>query len=152
MSALRTLVVLFCLAVASAAAAQSREVTLLFTNDFESAYDPVSAFWRDDIDHIGGIAQLATLINQIRQQQDNVFLFDAGDIFTGTLARYTQGAVSFELMMTMGYDAMAIGNHEFEYGWAELAQQKHRVPFPVLGGKSFLSRHGAPLRPALHNH
>ena len=37
-------------------------VTLLFTNDIESAYEPVPAWWREDMEHIGGIAQLTTLI------------------------------------------------------------------------------------------
>ncbi|MFT5132443.1 MAG: 5'-nucleotidase/UDP-sugar diphosphatase [Gammaproteobacteria bacterium] len=112
-------------------------VTLLFTNDLESTYDPVSAFWRDDMERIGGIAQLATLIDGLRESEANVFLFDAGDIFTGILAKLTQGEVSFELMNTMAYDAMAIGNHEFEYGWEVLEKQKHRVPFPVLGANLF---------------
>ena len=115
----------------------TKTVTLLFTNDLESTYDPVRAYWRDDMERIGGIAQLATLINDFRASEENVFLFDAGDIFTGVLAKLTRGEVSFELMNTMGYDAMAIGNHEFEYGWQELARQKNRVPFPVLGANLF---------------
>ena len=114
-----------------------RKVTLLFTNDFESAYDPTEAYWRDDIRYIGGVAQLASLIDSLRATEPNVFLFDSGDIFTGTLAKLTNGALSFELMMTMGYDAMAIGNHEFEYGWEEFARQKNRVAFPVLGANLF---------------
>ncbi len=115
----------------------TRTVTLLFTNDLESTYDPVVAYWREDMEHIGGIAQLATLIDDIRESEDNVFLFDAGDIFTGILAKLTRGEISFELMNTMAYDAMAIGNHEFEYGWQELERQKHRVSFPVLGANLF---------------
>jgi len=115
----------------------TRDLTLLFTNDFESAYHPTVAYWRDDIDHIGGAAALTTLINQYRAASPTSFLFDAGDIFTGTLAKLSRGAVAFELMITMGYDAMAIGNHEFEYGWQELQQQKHRAPFPVLGANLF---------------
>jgi len=114
-----------------------RTVTLLFTNDLESTYDPVTAYWRDDMQHIGGIAQLATLVDNLRESEENVFLFDAGDIFTGILAKLTRGEVSFELMNTMAYDAMVIGNHEFEYGWEELERQKHRVPFPVLGANLF---------------
>ncbi len=114
-----------------------KTVTLLFTNDLESTYDPVTAFWRDDMEHIGGVAQLATLVDELRESESNVFLFDAGDIFTGILAKLTEGEVSFELMNTMGYDAMAIGNHEFEYGWKVLEKQKHRVPFPVLGANLY---------------
>lgn len=108
-------------------------VTLLFTNDMESAYEPVPAWWREDIHHIGGLAELTTLIKNIRRDEPNVFLFDSGDIFTGALSRLTDGALMFEYMITMGYDAMAIGNHEFDYGEAILEWQKNRAPFPVLG-------------------
>jgi 5'-nucleotidase/UDP-sugar diphosphatase len=108
-------------------------VTLIFTNDMESAYEPVPAWWRDDLDHIGGIAELTTLINEVRSNEPNVFLFDSGDIFTGALSRLTDGALMFEFMITMGYDAMAIGNHEFDYGEAIFEWQKNRAPFPVLG-------------------
>jgi len=114
-----------------------RTVTLLFTNDFESAYDPTEAFWRDDMSRIGGGSQLAYFIDSMRSQASNPFLFDAGDIFTGTLAKLTLGELPFELMITMDYDAMAIGNHEFEYGWEEFASQKNRVSFPVLGANLF---------------
>jgi 2',3'-cyclic-nucleotide 2'-phosphodiesterase (5'-nucleotidase family) len=115
----------------------SDTVTLLFTNDVESAYDPIPAFWLDDQAMIGGIAEMTTLINTIRQDEPNVFLFDSGDIFTGALAKLTDGRLAFELMITMGYDAMAIGNHEFEYGHEIFAWQKNRAPFPVLGANFF---------------
>jgi len=115
----------------------STTVTLLFTNDVESAYDPIPAFWLEDQEMIGGIAEMTTLIKDIRQTEPNVFLFDSGDIFTGALAKLTEGRLAFELMITMGYDAMAIGNHEFEYGHEIFAWQKNRAPFPVLGANFF---------------
>ena len=117
--------------------ADQHTVTLLFTNDVESAYDPIPAFWLDDQEMIGGIAEMTTLINRIREVEPNVFLFDSGDIFTGALAKLTEGRLAFELMITMGYDAMAIGNHEFEYGHEIFAWQKNRAPFPVLGANFF---------------
>jgi len=112
-------------------------VTLLFTNDMESAYSPVPAWWREDMEHIGGIAELSTLIKDLRQSEPNVFLFDSGDIFTGALSKLTDGALMFEFMTTMGYDAMAIGNHEFDYGADILLWQKNRVAFPVLSANMF---------------
>lgn len=118
-------------------AGEERIVTLLFTNDVESAYDPIQAYWLDDIDTIGGIAEMTTLIETLRAEKPNAFLFDSGDIFTGALAKLTEGRLAFELMITMGYDAMAIGNHEFEYGVEILEWQKNRVPFPVLGANLF---------------
>lgn len=132
--------VLYCVLIASAGAEAISDdpvVTLIFTNDIESAYEPVPAWWRDDMDHIGGIAELSTLINNVRREQPNVFLFDSGDIFTGALSRLTDGALMFEFMMTMGYDAMGIGNHEFDYGEAILEWQKNRVSFPVLSANLF---------------
>lgn len=114
-----------------------KTVTLLFTNDVESAYDPIPAFWLDDISMIGGIAEMTTLINSFRETEPNVFLFDSGDIFTGALAKLTEGKLAFELMITMGYDAMAIGNHEFEYGVGIFEWEKNRAPFPVLGANFF---------------
>ncbi|QXD25846.1 bifunctional metallophosphatase/5'-nucleotidase [Opitutia bacterium ISCC 51] len=122
--------------------AEKREVTLLFTNDFESAFDPIPAYWRDDIELIGGAPQIATLVNNIREEEELVFLFDSGDIFTGILSKLTEGAVPMEMMITMGYDAMAIGNHEFEYGWESFAEQKNRLPFPVLGANMFYADTG----------
>ncbi len=112
-------------------------VTLIFTNDMESAYSPVPAWWRDDMERIGGIAELSTLINNVRRDEPNVFLFDSGDIFTGALSRLTEGALMFDYMNSMGYDAMAIGNHEFDYGEAVLEWQKNLVQFPVLSANLF---------------
>ncbi|MDH3414855.1 MAG: bifunctional metallophosphatase/5'-nucleotidase [Gammaproteobacteria bacterium] len=118
-------------------ATEDQIVTLLFTNDVESAYDPIPAFWLDDISMIGGIAEITTLIESLRETEPNVFLFDSGDIFTGALAKLTLGKLAFELMITMGYDAMAIGNHEFEYGHKIFAWEKNRAPFPVLGANFY---------------
>jgi 5'-nucleotidase / UDP-sugar diphosphatase len=126
----------------SALFAEERDVTLLFTNDFESAFDPTPAYWRDDIELIGGAPQIATLVDNIRAEEELVFLFDSGDIFTGILSKLTEGAVPMEIMITMGYDAMAIGNHEFEYGWESFAEQKNRLPFPVLGANMFYADSG----------
>ncbi len=114
-----------------------KEITLLFTNDFESAFDPIPAYWRDDVEFLGGAAELNTMIDSIRQANQPVFLFDAGDMFTGTLSNRTKGELLMEMMITMGYDAMAIGNHEFDYGWRNFRQQMNRVPFPVLGANIF---------------
>ncbi|HJS72652.1 MAG TPA: 5'-nucleotidase C-terminal domain-containing protein, partial [Vicinamibacteria bacterium] len=77
------------------------------------------------------------LIRDLRSKEPNPFLFDAGDIFTGALAKLTEGELAFELMISMGYDAMGIGNHEFEYGAEIFAWEKNRAPFPVLGANLF---------------
>ena len=77
------LTLILCCAVQAQVVADGDDtiVTLIFTNDIESAYDPVPAWWLEDMEQIGGIAQLATLIANVRATEPNVFLFDAGDIF-----------------------------------------------------------------------
>jgi 2',3'-cyclic-nucleotide 2'-phosphodiesterase (5'-nucleotidase family) len=127
----------FVLTWAPAYAVDDTVVTLIFTNDMESAYEPVPAWWRDDMDRIGGIAELTTLIKNVRRDEPNVFLFDSGDIFTGALSRVTDGTLMWEYMITMGYDAMGIGNHEFDFGEAVLEWGMNRASFPVLGANLF---------------
>lgn len=114
-----------------------REITILYTNDFHSAFDPIPAYWLKGSPRLGGAAQLSTLINQIRKRDQTVFLFDTGDMFTGMLSNVTRGEALMEMMMSMNYDAMAIGNHEFDYGSDIFEKQMYRVPFPVLGANIF---------------
>ncbi len=107
-----------------------QEITILYTNDIESVYDPIDAYWNDTIQRIGGMAQLAQLIDQTRQQEKLSFLFDAGDIFTGALSKATYGQLPFDLYSAMGYDCMTLGNHEFEYGWQKLLESKQTCKIP----------------------
>ena len=110
----------------------ARTVTLLYTNDFHSAFEPVPAFWRPGSPRLGGAAQLAALVARERSATPNAFLLDSGDMFTGTLSRLTEGEALLEMMMVMGYDAMGVGNHEFDYGWQPFERGIARVPFPVV--------------------
>jgi 5'-nucleotidase/UDP-sugar diphosphatase len=114
-----------------------REVTILYTNDFHSAFDPIPAYWLPGTPKLGGAAHLATLIDQIRKREKAVFLFDSGDMFTGMLSNLTKGEALMEMMTSMRYDAMAIGNHEFDYDSENFEKQMNRVPFPVLGANIF---------------
>lgn len=114
-----------------------REVVLLYTNDFHSALDPIAAYWLPNSPRIGGAAALAGYVNRFRAANDTVFLFDAGDMFTGQVSSVTRGEALMEIMRAMRYDAMAIGNHEFDYGAANFEQQMLRVPMPVLAANIF---------------
>ncbi len=117
--------------------AQEKNITILYTNDIESVYEPIEAFWNNDIDYIGGLPYLATLIHQIQKKEEISFLFDAGDIFTGALSEATKGKLPFDIYSSIGYDAIALGNHEFEYGWENLLHVKQRASFPVLNCNIF---------------
>ncbi len=130
--------------VSNSAVAEIRNVTLLHTNDIESVYEPVDAFWNPNISRIGGIPYLATLIKEVRAQEETSFLLDAGDIFTGSLAKKTKGKLSFDLYSAMGYDAITLGNHEFEYGWETLKQNMPRAAYPVLNANIKFEQNNAP--------
>jgi 2',3'-cyclic-nucleotide 2'-phosphodiesterase (5'-nucleotidase family) len=114
-----------------------REVTILYTNDFHSAFDPIPAYWLPGEPKLGGAAQLAALINQYRTRAETSFLLDSGDMFTGTLSFLTRGEALMEMMISMRYDAMAIGNHEFDYGSANFEKQMTLAPFPILGANIY---------------
>ncbi len=139
------LVLCFTVFVATAAEAEKRLVTLLHTNDIESVYEPTEAFWNPDIETIGGISHLATLIDRVREAEELSFLFDAGDIYTGALSQATEGRLAWDLYSLMGYDAVNLGNHEFEYGWQSLQRIRQRARFPVLSANLFYEGTDIPL-------
>lgn len=120
-----------------AVSADAKELTLLYTNDIESVYEPVESTWRQDMDRMGGMAQLTTLIRQERAAAEPSLLLDAGDMFTGSLSKATGGRLVFDLYSAMGYDAVNLGNHEFEYGWRALREVMPRARFPVLNANIF---------------
>lgn len=124
-------------ALAQTTQSSIQEVTILYTNDFHSAFDPIPAYWLKGTPRLGGAAQITTRIKQIRKRDKTVFLFDTGDMFTGMLSNITRGAALMEMMISMNYDAMAIGNHEFDYGSEVFEKEMYRVPFPVLGANIF---------------
>jgi len=101
-------------------------LTVLHTNDTHSHHEA-------DGDGQGGAARMATVIDQVRASEENVMLVDGGDRFTGTLLHtFYLGQDNAQIMNMMGYDAMALGNHEFDNGDEVLADFVTAVEFPVL--------------------
>lgn len=94
--------------------ARRRTVTILHTNDTHARLDPFPAA-SGSLAGLGGIARRAALVRQIRTEQANVLLLDAGDVFQGTpYFNHYSAEPDFKAMSRMGYDAMVIGNHEFD--------------------------------------
>ena len=110
----------------------AHEITILYTNDFHSALEPIPAYWLPGSPRLGGAAHLAALVERERAAARTSFLLDSGDMFTGTVSRLTDGEALLEMMMLMRYDAMGAGNHEFDYGWQVFERGITRVPFPIL--------------------
>lgn len=115
-----------------AAPAKATKLTILHTNDVHSRLDP---FPMDGSRNAGkgGVARRAGLINQIRQQEAHVLLFDAGDLFQGTpYFNLYKGEPEVLAMNRLGYDASAIGNHDFDGGIDNMRDQFGKAKFPFL--------------------
>jgi 5'-nucleotidase len=101
----------------SALPAQAATVTLLHVNDTHSHLDAYGPKDRNLDGTIGGMAKAASIIAAVRAHEPNVLLLHAGDVFHGDLFfnKYF-GFPEFQLMKQLGFDAMAVGNHEFDFG------------------------------------
>jgi 5'-nucleotidase len=87
---------------------------------------------------IGGIATIARLVADIRQDSPNVLLLDAGDIWQGSARSNENGGdLMIQSMNQIGYDAWVLGNHEFDQGIPNLQQRIASSTMPVLGANVY---------------
>ncbi len=104
----------------------SYELTIMHTNDVHAEHEPGRS-------GDGGAARQATVVRQIRDEVANHLLLDGGDRFTGTLFHIQWlGQDSAQIMNMIGYDAMTLGNHEFDNGDEVLAAFVDALEFPVV--------------------
>ena len=119
--------------MASEAAKETKEIVIYHTNDMHGA-----VVYEEDgsigLDHVAAM----------KKQTPNAILADAGDATQGLpYASLTQGADIMELMNAAGYDVMAAGNHEFDFGTEKFLQNVSLADFPVLAANIY--RNGVPL-------
>lgn len=104
-------------------------IVILHTNDVHGA--------------IENYAKVAALKTMYEEAGATVYLLDAGDFIQGALeVGDSRGATAFELMTMAGYDAATLGNHEFDYGYENLASVASKATFPILAANVFYD--GAP--------
>lgn len=135
----RALIILVAFALfCSIAKAEDLRLDLIFSNDVHGGIDRSEAtFMNPDFPPLlGGGGSSATLIKHIRSladaERDNLLL-DAGDIFQGRpVGTVTNGKAVVEFMNAIGYDAMTIGNHEFDIPEAKLKETLQLAKFPIL--------------------
>ncbi|KAL2081870.1 hypothetical protein ACEWY4_021688 [Coilia grayii] len=101
------------------------DLTLLHTNDVHARVEETS----NDSGKCtkrpcyGGVARRHTKISELRKTEPNVLLLDGGDQFQGTVwFNFYKGAEAAYFMNKLRYDAMALGNHEFDNGWEGLVK------------------------------
>lgn len=108
------------------------KLVILHTNDVHSRIDPFPMDGSRNQGR-GGVAARAALINKIRQENSNVLLLDAGDIFQGTpYFNFYGGELEIKMMSMMGYDAGIMGNHDFDNGVEGFYKQLPHANFPIL--------------------
>jgi len=107
------------------------KVTILHTNDVHSRIEPFPPGGKRA--GLGGFARRAALLKQIRQQEEHVLLLDAGDMIQGTAYfNLFQGDLEIKLMNELGYDAVTIGNHDFDAGMDGLENMINKANFPFI--------------------
>lgn len=109
-----------------------KKLIVLHTNDTHSRIEPLPETDKTFPDK-GGVVRRATFIDEIRRQNKNVLLLDAGDFLQGTpYFNLFKGKVELEAMNLMKYDAVTLGNHEFDYGLEVLEKAVRKANFPIV--------------------
>lgn len=121
-------------------AGEPLRIVVLHTNDIHGQLRPLPASPSRAVlrgQPAGGFIHLALMVRgereAARRMSAEVLLLDAGDLFQGTpLGNETRGDAVIDVMNALGYDAAALGNHEFDYGVDNLVRLAKRARFPIL--------------------
>ena len=112
-------------------------LTILHTNDLHAHVEPVRVKGKS----VGGYARQATALLQLKEESENPILLNAGDTFQGTLYfNAYEGLVDLTFMNLVGYQAMAVGNHEFDRGVDAFANFARLANFPLLSANLDVSK------------
>ena len=130
------------------AAERTHTAVILFTHDLHSHFMPQA---EEDGGTFGGYARLKTAIDEEREEHPGALLVDGGDFSIGSLIQtlYTTQAAELRTMGALGYDAAALGNHEFDHAGTGLASMLEAAtdsggPLPVLLNANYRPAEGNP--------
>ncbi|MBA2731796.1 MAG: bifunctional metallophosphatase/5'-nucleotidase [Acidobacteria bacterium] len=142
-SFMTTLLLLLILTFSGSIAAQQRaQVTILQTTDLHGHIYPID-YYTNKAD-MNGLAKAATLIKQARKENPNLLLLDSGDTIQGTPLAYYHNKKNnvppdpmMLVMSHLKYDAMAVGNHEYNFGLKVLEKARREANFPWLSANTY---------------
>ena len=121
---------LLCATVTSAGFADQRKLVILHTNDFHGRISQENEY--------AGAARITSFVKQTRKEHPGVLVLDAGDSISGTpVSTMFKGVPIFEVLNKVGYDAAAIGNHEFDHGYQQFLKFKEIANHPLLSANAF---------------
>jgi 2',3'-cyclic-nucleotide 2'-phosphodiesterase (5'-nucleotidase family) len=123
-------------------AANRVQITILGTTDLHGNILPID-YYKNAPDN-RGLAKIATLIKRVRKENSNVVLIDSGDTIQGAPLEYyhnkrnnTPQDPMMLVMNSLGYDAMAVGNHEYNFGLKVLDKARGEAKFPWLSANTY---------------
>lgn len=134
MKRLHLIIIVALLSVVSASAKTKKQLVVLHTNDVHSCIMPLNEnLDNKDLAGRGGFVRRVNMIKEQRALHPDLLFFDSGDFSQGS-GYYTlfKGDVEVGLMNQMGYDAVTIGNHEFDFGLENMARLFRMANFPVV--------------------
>ncbi len=120
-----------------------RTVTIFYTSDEHGYLEPIEK----GSDTLGGAANLLALLRQrgYDPDSDDTLLLSGGDMWTGpAISTWFQGASAVQVFNQMGYDAAAVGNHDFDFGQEVLLANGDAAEFPFLTANVTLADTGDP--------
>ncbi|HEV8371093.1 MAG TPA: 5'-nucleotidase C-terminal domain-containing protein [Pyrinomonadaceae bacterium] len=123
------------------------QITILGTTDLHGNIDPIDYYTNKPDNR--GLAKIATLIKRIRKEQPNVLLIDSGDTIQGSPLESFHGRKNNQppdpmmlVMNALNYDAMAVGNHEYNFGLKVLEKARQEAKFPWLSANTYETKTG----------
>ena len=123
------------------------QITILGTTDLHGNINPIDYYTNKPDNR--GLAKVATLIKRIRGEQPNVLLIDSGDTIQGSPLESFHGRKNNQprdpmmlVMNSLKYDAMAVGNHEYNFGLKVLEKARQEALFPWLSANTYETKTG----------
>jgi 2',3'-cyclic-nucleotide 2'-phosphodiesterase / 3'-nucleotidase len=123
------------------------QITILGTTDLHGNINPIDYYTNKPDNR--GLAKIATLIKAIRKDQPNVLLIDSGDTIQGSPLESFHGRKNNQppdpmmlAMNALNYDAMTVGNHEYNFGLKVLEKARQEAKFPWLSANTYDTNNG----------
>src|SRR5882724_9000256 len=142
MSVIAVVLILAGFPLAGSSSAKRVYIVVLGTTDLHGNLFPVD-YYTDKTDN-RGLAKISTLIKQVRKETQNVLLIDSGDTIQGTPLEYYHNKKNNQppdpMMLAMNalhYDAMTVGNHEYNFGLQVLEKARREAEFPWLSANTY---------------
>lgn len=138
------LILALALCMSSMGMSAQKQLTILHTNDTHSCIMPLSENLADTmLAGRGGFVRRIAMLENERRTEPDLLLFDSGDFSQGS-SYYTlfKGDVEVGLMNRMHYDAGTIGNHEFDFGLANMARVFAGLNYPIVCANYKFSQYG----------